>query len=391
MFNAATTYWQEFSVPFRFPVVFGRGLLDPSNRSLIEALALREPDKRHRALVAIDDGLAAARPDLVARVEAYAEAHADAMQLIAPPRVVPGGERIKQSFDTVEALLDDAHKLGLDRHSYLIAIGGGAMLDAVGFAAAIAHRGVRHVRLPSTVLSQNDSGVGVKNAINLHGVKNFMGSFAPPWAVLNDFDLLDSLERRDKISGVSEAVKVALIRDAAFFERLERDADQLAAFEATATEYMIQRCAELHMAQIGQGGDPFESGSARPLDFGHWAAHKLESLTNHAVRHGEAVAIGIALDARYSVLKGLLPRGQDERIWDLLKRLGFTLWHPALLAPAGDNRPALLRGLQEFQEHLGGRLSVTMLDRIGAGREVHEIDEALMIEAADWLKLSETG
>ena len=94
--------------------------------------------------------------------------------------------------------------------------------------------------------------------------------------------------------------------------------------------YMIRRCAELHMHQIGHGGDPFETGSARPLDFGHWSAHKLESLTHHHLRHGEAVAIGMALDARYSVLAGHLAPGADDRIIGLLEHLGFRLWHPAL-------------------------------------------------------------
>ena len=161
-------------------------------------------------------------------------------------------------------------------------------------------------------------------------MKNFVGTFAPPFAVLNDFDLLDSLPPREKIAGMAEAVKVALIRDPEFFHWLERNCDALANFEPDAMAYMIRRCAELHMHQIAHGGDPFETGSARPLDFGHWSAHKLESLTHYHVRHGEAVAIGIALDTRYSVLAGLLPEGDEERVCFLLEDLGFQLWHPAL-------------------------------------------------------------
>ena len=204
----------------------------------------------------------------------------------------------------------------IDRHSYVIAIGGGAVLDAVGLVAATTHRGVRLIRVPTTVLAQDDSGVGVKNGVNLCGVKNFVGTFAPPFAVLNDLDLLTRLSERDKIAGMAEAVKVALIRDGDFFAWLERNADELVTFERPALAQMIRRCAELHMRQIAHGGDPFETGSARPLDYGHWSAHKLESLTHHHVRHGEAVAIGIALDARYSVLAGLAgrrPGGADLR------------------------------------------------------------------------------
>ena len=98
------------------------------------------------------------------------------------------------------------------------------------------------------------------------------------------------------------------------------------------------------MRQIAHGGDPFETGSARPLDYGHWSAHKLETLTNHHLRHGEAVAIGIALDARYSVLAGLLAAGQEARICALLEHLGFRLWHPALEATRPDGSLAVFDG-----------------------------------------------
>ncbi len=260
------------------------------------------------------------------------------------------------------------------------------MLDAIGLVAATTHRGVRHIRIPTTVLAQNDSGVGVKNGVNLHGVKNFVGTFAPPFAVLNDIEFIMMLPDRDKIAGMAEAVKVSLIRDPQFFAWIEHNMDDLATFERTAMAYMIRRCAELHMRQIGEGGDPFESGSARPLDYGHWSAHKLENLTRHQVRHGEAVAIGVALDARYSVLSGLLQQGEEERICALLEYLGFDLWHPALGKIGANGEWAILDGLKDFQEHLGGELSVTLLAGIGVGIEVHEIDTDRMRQAILWLK-----
>ncbi len=383
--------WQRFSVPYEFPVAFTRGLFDPENTLLVDMLARREADKCHACLVYIDDNAEAARPGLTAAIDAYVTAHADRMRLAAPIQTVPGGEKIKTELTWIEGIQDAIHLHGIDRHSYVIAIGGGAVLDAVGLAAATAHRGVRHVRVPTTVLSQNDSGVGVKNAVNLKGYKNFIGTFAPPWAVLNDFNFLDALPRRERIAGIAEAVKVALIRDGAFFEWLEENVDALTAFDRAAEEHMIRRCAELHMHQIGKGGDPFEMGSARPLDFGHWSAHKLEALTHHHVRHGEAVAIGIALDARYSVLAGLLAPGAEERITVLLEHLGFRIWHPALTRTDSAGDPAILRGLNEFREHLGGELTVTLLTDIGTGHEVHEIDTSLMMQAADWLQSRESG
>jgi 3-dehydroquinate synthase len=180
---------------------------------------------------------------------------------------------------------------------------------------------------------------------------------------------------------------VALIRDPKFFLWLERNGDALAQFEPDAMAHMIRRCAELHMHQIAHGGDPFESGSARPLDFGHWSAHKLESLTHYHVRHGEAVAIGIALDARYSVLAGLLPEGGEDRICFLLETLGFKLWHTALRTLDAERRPAILQGLREFREHLGGEFTVTLLTGLGQGIEVHQLDETLMMNAIDWLEM----
>ncbi len=389
--TSTQVHWQRFSVPYEYPVAFTRGLLRPENGLLADVLARREPEKRHRCLFVIDSGIMAADPGLEARVTAYAEAHAGRIELVAEPVRVPGGERVKTELTHIEAVQDAIHGHAIDRHSFVIAIGGGAVLDMAGLAAATAHRGVRHVRVPTTVLAQNDSGVGVKNAVNLYGIKNYVGTFAPPWAVLNDFDFLESLPRRERITGVAEAIKVALIRDGAFFAWLETNAETLATFDRAAEEYMIRRCAELHMQQIAHGGDPFESGSARPLDFGHWSAHKLEALTRHHVRHGEAVAIGIALDARYSALAGMLDEGEDERIVTLLESLGFRVWHPALARPGVDGRPAILAGLDEFREHLGGELTVTLLAGIGTGIEVNRIEPELVADATAWLSGREAG
>lgn len=378
-----TTHWQRFAVPYEFPVVFTEGVFDPENPALREVLARLEPAKRHRVVFFVDDGLGEA---LLAAIRAYAERHADAMELACAPVAVPGGEKIKTELHFVESMQQKLFELHLDRHSYVVAVGGGAVLDAVGLVAATTHRGVRHVRVPTTVLAQNDSGVGVKNGVNLQGVKNFVGTFAPPFAVLNDLEFVLKLPERDKIAGMAEAVKVSLIRDAEFFTWIERHMDDLATFEREAMAYMIRRCAELHMRQIGHGGDPFEMGSARPLDYGHWSAHKLESLTRHHVRHGEAVAIGMALDARYSVLAGLLPAGEEERICALLEYLGFSLWHPALAKTGERGEWAILEGLREFQEHLGGELTITLLAGIGKGVEVHEMDTDRVREAMQWLR-----
>jgi 3-dehydroquinate synthase len=377
---------QRFSVSFEYPVYFSRDVFADENRSFAESLSRLGASGPSRVAVIIDDGVTREMPDLPRRIAAYVGAHAHALVLAGPIEVIAGGEGAKNDPHIVGELQRKLVALGIDRHSYVVGIGGGAVLDLVGFVAATVHRGVRHIRVPTTVLAQNDSGVGVKNGVNAFGVKNMLGTFEPPVAVINDSAFIDVLPGRDKRAGMAEAVKVALIRDRAFFEWLEAKAGALALFASEPLERLIRHCALLHMRQISNGGDPFERGNGRPLDFGHWAAHKLEVLSGYELRHGEAVAIGIALDTRYSVLAGLLEPGEDSRVRNVLERLGFTLWHAACDVRRPDGERLLLAGLEEFREHLGGELSVTLLKEIGAGVEAHSMDPGLIDRAIEWLR-----
>lgn len=366
---------RTIQVSWQHRVLFTEHVFDPANPTLRDNLSRDEYDSPRRALVVMDEALATAQPGLVQSIEKYFQANPTTATLVAPPILCKGGEQTKASWSAVAELLAAIDRHHIDRHSYLIAVGGGALLDMAGLAAATAHRGVRHVRIPTTTLSQCDSGVGVKNGINAFGKKNFIGTFAPPFAVINDFHLLATLSERDKRAGFVEAVKVACIRSREFFEALERDAAALAQFQPEAMRKLIRRCAELHMDHIANNGDPFEFGSARPLDFGHWAAHKLEQLSSFTLRHGEAVAVGIALDVIYARRAGFLAAEQSERVLHLLQALGFQLFHADLL------RDELLAGLEEFREHLGGRLAITLLRDIGAGFEVNEMNAALIRES----------
>ncbi len=372
---------QRISLGFEYPVHFTRDVLAAANTTLADALASREPERRHRVLAVIDEGVARARPGIVEELSAYAGVHAGRMELVGRPQVVAGGEDAKSEPALVESLLRWLHDGGIDRHSFLVIVGGGALLDVAGYAAAIAHRGVRVVRVPTTVLAQADSGVGVKNGINAFGKKNFLGTFAPPFAVLNDARFLETLPRRDRIAGTAEAVKVALLRDADFFAWLCEHALRLATGDLALLETLVRRTAELHLAHIATSGDPFEMGSARPLDFGHWAAHKLESMTGNRLRHGEAVAIGLAIDALYSAAVGLSDGATAEVILGTLGRLGFRLWDEALDVLGADGQPIVLDGLREFQEHLGGDLTITLLERIGGAVEVHDVRHDLVRQA----------
>jgi 3-dehydroquinate synthase len=364
-------------------VFFTEDVFAPANLVLRTALAGNSPRK---ALVVIDESLTQARPDLSRQIEDYFPASADGLQLVCAPIVVEGGERVKNSYARVVEIHSQIDRHHIDRHSYLIAVGGGALLDVAGLAAATAHRGVRHARIPTTTLAQADSGVGVKNGINAFGKKNFIGTFAPPFAVINDFNLLATLEPRDKRAGYVEAVKVACIRDKNFFDEIERDAEKLVSFEPSSMKQLIRRCAELHLNHIASSGDPFETGSARPLDFGHWSAHKLEQLSDFQIRHGEAVAIGIALDVIYSQKIGLLEENSAGRILRLLEQLGFDLFANELLNVGSDGDLQILGGLDEFREHLGGELTITLLGEIGRGVEVHEMNLPRVVEAIHELR-----
>lgn len=367
-------------------VLFGREVFALENRAVVDLLLLDEPTKVPRVLVFIDDHVAGAEPDLVDRIRTYAKVNAETMELAAEPVILPGGEPCKNDFQQVHWCWSVINEAALDRHSYIFVIGGGAVLDLVCFAASTAHRGIRHIRFPTTTLSQGDGGVGVKNGVNYFGKKNWIGSFSVPYAVVNDFTFLESLPERERRNGIIEAIKVALIRDAAFYAEIEAMAVELAALEQPALERVVTRSAELHVEHIATGGDPFELGSARPLDFGHWAAHKLEQLSEFAVSHGEAVAIGMAVDLVYSALHGLMDRKTVDQILDLIERIGFDTFDSHLLENGPSGEPAVLEGLEEFREHLGGELTVTLVPEIGRKLEVHEMDRDLLLKAMEELR-----
>lgn len=372
---------QSFSVTFQYKVHFTSNLFHPQNNLLqtfFQSHAIA--GVQQKILFVIDKGVLDHHPQLIQNIDTYFQLYPQVQ--LTHHLIIAGGEAAKNDEPLLDSIIDAVNTYGIDRHSYLAAIGGGSVLDLAGFGAAISHRGIKHIRIPTTVLSQNDSGIGVKNGINYKGKKNFIGTFAPPIAVFNDDVFLTTLHERDWRSGMSEAIKVALIKDATFFNWIEENATSLAGRDMPAMNYLIKRCAELHLEHI-RSGDPFESGSARPLDFGHWSAHKLEQLTNFEVFHGEAVAMGIALDTVYSGLKGTLQEHDVKRVVHLLVKLGFKITHHFMRIE--DQNSPVLKGLEEFREHLGGQLTITLLTSIGQGIEVHDMDYELLKKAAAML------
>lgn len=375
---------RPFAVPFEHRVRFTQASLDPANDALASVLADPAADGDSRRLAAfVDAGVLAAHPTIPDALARYLAARAragESLPELACCESVPGGECAKDGMGTVDQVMLATERFRIDRRSVVLAIGGGAVLDAVGFAAATAHRGVRHVRMPTTVLAQDDAAMGVKNGVNRFGKKNYVGAFCPPDGVVCDRDFLSTVPARHFLAGFSEAVKIACLRDGALLERIERSAPALRARAVDAAWPIIIRSAELHLRHVTDGGDPFERLNARPLDFGHWAAHKLEQVTGFELPHGEAVSIGVALDCTYAMLSGMLAKAECERIVSCLRALGLPVWHPAVA-----DTTRLLRGLDEFREHLGGRLTVTLLRGIGSPADVHSMDGPLVARAAERL------
>lgn len=373
-------------IQFQHRVAFTHGAFDAKNHTLrdlvADACAL---DGNSKVLVLLDSGVAETNPALAAQITRYFSAHADTLTLVTDPVILQGGEPCKNNWSLVEKIWQAIEFFKICRHSYVIAIGGGAFLDLAGFGAATAHRGIRLIRMPTTTLSQGDGGVGVKNGVNYFGKKNWIGTFSVPFAIVNDLDFLASLPPRACRDGIIEAIKVSLIRDRSFYDYLLANGAALGRLEKRPLEMTIRRSAENHVEHIATSGDPFEYGSARPLDFGHWVAHKLEQISQFRVSHGEAVAVGMAVDLLYSVHIGLLDRATAEEILDLIETVGFSLWSNELDREER-GRPVILAGLEEFREHLGGRLTITLIPAIGEKLEVHEMDEAAILRALGELR-----
>jgi 3-dehydroquinate synthase len=404
--STSRVYIEDISVPFSYPVYFTRGAFSPENPILAEVIggvstcpSRERADPGHasrvtrhassetaaRTLVYLDAGLVAAQPHLPKAITEYAKRRSASIDLLAEPRALPGGEKAKDGWTVAQPVLDEIIEHRLCRHSYVLAVGGGAFLDAVGLAASLVHRGVRLVRMPSTTLSQDDGGVGVKTGINLGNVKNLIGTFAPPFAVINDLAFLPTLPRDVMLDGVAEALKVAIIKDADFFDFLSENADALATGEQGVLEETVRRSAVLHLEHIREGRDPFEMGDARPLDFGHWSAHRLEGLSGYEIRHGQAVAMGIGLDSHYAWRKGLISKTALGRILKAFARTGLPIWHPLLAKRDDTGELLILEGLEQFREHLGGTLAITLPNGIGRRIEVHEMDTAIIADGIEFL------
>jgi len=386
MSHPITRFHQRLSIPFEFPVYFHRDTFATENPLLANTIDRLHEKRQHRVMVCIDNGVTRVWPTGNAQIRKYFTAHQDKLELAGPIETITGGEQAKENLSGLTRMITLMAKRNLARQSVVLIIGGGSILDMAGLAASLVHRGLRVIRMPTTVVGQNDVGVGVKTGIDLFGNKNFLGTFAPPFAVINDFNFLDRLPDREWIAGIAEAFKVAMIKDRRFFSFLCRNTQALHQRSAPIMEHMVIDCARLHLEHIRTGGDPFETGSARPLDFGHWSAHQLEVMSGYRLRHGEAVSIGIALDSYYAMRLDLISPKSLTTLLTALKATGLPIWHPQLSQRKPNGSLAIMEGLTRFQEHLGGPLTITLPAPIGARTEVHTMDPERIAEGITFLK-----
>lgn len=376
----------KFDQSYHYPVCFTRDVFNISNHTLINTLAAENRDRVKKTLVLMDEGLIRQTPGLLTEIALWFDHHKLLFCLVRDPVVFPGGESVKNSWDHVHRATRIMNDSGLDRHGLVIAVGGGALLDMAGFAAAIFHRGIQLIRIPTTTLAQNDAGIGVKNGINQYGRKNCIGTFYLPIAVINDFNFLKTLPFDHFIGGVAEAFKIALIRDGSFFCFLENNSALLKQRDQKTIEKIIRRCAQCHLDHIARSGDAFETGSSRPLDYGHWSAHKIEMLSGFSLGHGQAVSIGIALDSFYAWQRSLISRTELDRILAGMSNCGLPVWSQYLEIRDKEGRLEIENGLEEFRQHLGGRLTFTMPDGIGQSCELHEMDFDIVRQGVAFLK-----
>ncbi len=372
---------QHISASLNFDLIFTSQSLDPANSALYSVMA---DSHSKQVTVFVDSGVASAFPHVTENMTAYLEHYG--LKCVSPPVIYPGGEMVKNGWHYVMDMMNRLIQDRMCRHSFCIALGGGALLDAAGFAASMVHRGIRLIRMPTTALSQDDSGVGVKNGINYNGFKNLIGAFSPPFAVINDSDFLKTLPPVAIRDGLAEAFKVAIIKDKTFFRYLCDNIDAIRNCDWPVIETAVKRSAILHLHHIGTGGDPMEKGESRPLDFGHWSAHKLESMSNHAISHGTGVSIGIAIDTMIAFMLGFISLRERDMIMESLQKSGMTIFTPLLQKRDKNGKLVVYHGIEEFREHLGGKLCITLPSGLGNRTEIHHLHEDKVEEAIKLLE-----
>ena len=232
-----------------------------------------------------------------------------------------------KTFLSLEKMLDFLRQHNALRDSTLVSVGGGITGDVAAFAASVYMRGIKLIQVPTTLLAMVDSSVGGKTAVNFKGIKNNIGSFYQPGMVLIDSNFLDSLTDKEYLNGLVESIKIAAIRDKEFFEYINANKSSILKRSKAIMEYIIAESCRLKAEIVEQ--DEKEAGIRKLLNFGHTAAHGIESDSNYKIHHGFAVALGMIYESKYALQNGYTDKETYEAVYGLLKSLKYpTLYEP---------------------------------------------------------------
>jgi 3-dehydroquinate synthase len=323
--------------------------------------ALSAAVENRPVLVVVDDRL---WPSYGSQIDGYARANLNCVEIVR----LAGNETTK-SLEQVVALCSHALERDLPRHGAFIAVGGGTILDYVGFAASIYRRGVDYIRVPTTLIGMIDVGVGIKQAINFRRKKNLLGSFYAPRRTINDVRFLWTLPRRELAGGVAEALKIGLVHDGPLFELLEDHAGELVASAFRSPEHaatsVLLRAERAMMEQLAP--NLYESELRRLVDFGHSFSPIIETTTDYAVSHGEAVALDMLLSATIAARRQLCDVTLVTRLIRLYQKIGLPTMHQCL-------SPLLIeRALIDARLHRSGALNLVVPTGIGTADFLQDV------------------
>lgn len=331
-----------------YPIIIGGHVLDE--------LGLRMA--RHLATGA---GAVITNPTVGALYLARVEASLRAAGFDVTTVEIPDGEEHK-SLQSLAHIYDRLLAARLERSSPIVALGGGVIGDLAGFAAATLLRGVPFVQVPTTLLAQVDSSVGGKTGLNHPAGKNLIGAFYQPRLVLIDIATLHTLPRRQLVAGLAEVIKYGAILDADLFAFLERELEGVLGIDDVLIRHVVRRCCELKAMVVQH--DEYEADYRSILNFGHTLGHAVEALTGYQrYLHGEAVAIGMAVAARVSCLKGHCDRGTADRITQLLQRAGL----PTAL-PQEFRELQLVAAIKGDKKVTSGKVKFVCIEEVGRTR-----------------------
>jgi 3-dehydroquinate synthase len=284
--------------------------------------------------------------------------------------MIPDGEEYKNST-TLNQVYDGLLEAGVDRSSFIVALGGGVVGDVAGYAAATWLRGIPFIQVPTTLLAQVDSSVGGKTGIDHPKGKNLIGAFYQPRLVLIDVDTLDTLDKRQFSAGLAEVIKYGVVIDSSFFEFMEKKSEAILAMEPKVLIEIIHRCCQLK-AQVVEL-DEKEAGLRAILNYGHTLGHAFEALSGYSgLVHGEAVAIGMVLATVVSASRGYSSKEDGERIRTLIVRCGLPVEIPQY------DRRLLLNAIAADKKSKGGAITFICNKGIGMYAYSHHTPDELL-------------